>query len=100
MRYLAGVVLLALAPTLVHGQEGRALCTAAGKMAKSSVDATVEQALQVNNLRIAVSLWFDVPQSRRDELLGFVDKLTAHQNTEIVQTIDDAKSILSICEER
>lgn len=68
MRYSAAVALLASAPTLAHGQDGKALCAAAGDLAKNSVDATVEQAHQVNYLRIAVSLWFDVPESRRGEL--------------------------------
>ncbi len=100
MRYLAGVVLLALAPTLVHGQEGRALCTAAGELATSSIDATVEQAQQANNLRMAVSLWFDVPESRRKELQGFIDKLTSHQTAEIEQTLANTRAIVSICNQR
>ncbi|WP_139327850.1 hypothetical protein [Rhodobacter aestuarii] len=92
------VAILALAPALAQAQDGRALCDATAKMLKRSVDATVEQAQQVNVQRVEVSLWFDVPPTRRDELEDFIDKLMERQFAEIDQMMEDGKLILSICQ--
>lgn len=100
MRHLIFVVLLALPPALVNAQDERGICPAIGDLVKSSVDLTVEQALLANSMRVTASLWFDVSDQRKEELQAFLNALIEKQNAEMDKTIESAKHLLELCQQK